>query len=114
MRYLNGNTFVEATTGKEVGVVWACDEKGGALGKRSMEMKEHGRRKRGGTMVRPTHLQTGKPTRLLRVFLLHLSHLVLDPTKDCRCLFYNKLDGYPASLGFPIMHQVHAICTQSI
>ena len=24
------------------------------------------------------------------------------------------VDGYPASLGFPIMHQVHAICTQSI
>ena len=23
------------------------------------------------------------------------------------------LDGYPASLGFPIMHRVHAICTQS-
>ena len=27
---------------------------------------------------------------------------------------YIQLDGYPASLGFPIMHQVHAICTQSI
>ena len=27
---------------------------------------------------------------------------------------YMVLDGYPASLGFPIMHQVHAICTQSI
>ena len=26
---------------------------------------------------------------------------------------YNVLDGYPASLGFPIMHRVHAICTQS-
>ena len=23
------------------------------------------------------------------------------------------LDGYPASLGFPVMHRVHAICTQS-
>ncbi len=28
--------------------------------------------------------------------------------------FYNVLDGYPASLGFPIMHKAHAICTQSI
>ena len=26
---------------------------------------------------------------------------------------YNTLDGYPASLGFPVMHRVHAICTQS-
>ena len=31
-------------------------------------------------------------------------------------LKYNILAGYPASLGFPrpTMHQVHAICTQSI
>ena len=28
-------------------------------------------------------------------------------------LQYRILDGYPASLGFPIMHRVHAICTQS-
>ena len=27
--------------------------------------------------------------------------------------FYIILDGYPASLGFPVMHRVHAICTQS-
>ena len=41
---------------------------------------------------------------------------------DCDYMFgvhvilYYKLDGYPASLGFPMptMHQVHAICTQSI
>ena len=26
---------------------------------------------------------------------------------------YIILDGYSASLGFPIMHRVHAICTQS-
>ena len=29
----------------------------------------------------------------------------------CFCLVsYNILDGYPASLGFPIMHRVHVIC----
>ena len=27
-------------------------------------------------------------------------------------VFYIKCDGYPASLSFPIMHQVHVICTQ--
>ena len=27
---------------------------------------------------------------------------------------YKRLDGYPSSLGFPIMHRVHAICIQSI
>ena len=26
---------------------------------------------------------------------------------------YSTLDGYPASLGIPIMHRVHAICAQS-
>ena len=25
----------------------------------------------------------------------------------------HTLDGYPASLGFAVMHRVHAICTQS-
>ena len=29
-------------------------------------------------------------------------------------LLYVLLDGYPASLGFPIMHRVHAICTHAI
>ena len=29
-------------------------------------------------------------------------------------LFYMILDGYPASPGFPVMHRVHAICTQAI
>ena len=28
--------------------------------------------------------------------------------------YYHILDGNPASLGFSIMHRVHAICTQSI
>ena len=27
---------------------------------------------------------------------------------------YNALDGYPASLGFPIMHRAHATCTHAI
>ena len=27
---------------------------------------------------------------------------------------YNKLDGYPASLGLPIMHQIHVIYTQGV
>ena len=27
---------------------------------------------------------------------------------------YSLLDDYPASLGFPVMHRVHAICTQAI
>ena len=29
-------------------------------------------------------------------------------------LIYIFLDGYPALLGFPILHRVHAICIQSI
>ena len=36
------------------------------------------------------------------------------PTRMCVCLCaprpYTVLDGYPASLGFPIMHRVHVIC----
>ena len=36
-----------------------------------------------------------------------------DPTAGSKILsfkFISRLDGYPASLGFPIMHQVHVIC----
>ena len=40
---------------------------------------------------------------------------ILRPFCACvhACVFmfsYNILDGYPASLGFPIMHRVHVIC----
>ena len=34
--------------------------------------------------------------------------------KKIQVILYITLDGYPASLGFPIMHRVHAICTQAI
>ena len=39
------------------------------------------------------------------------SHAERDPlrSKDRGLFTYNILDGYPASLGFPIMHRVHVI-----
>ena len=48
---------------------------------------------------------------LRRAFL----HLVFGrPLFFLEVLLYNILDGYPALLGFPVMHRVHAICTKGV
>ena len=47
-------------------------------------------------------------------FINYLSIYATINYDECVELLYILLDGYPASLGFPSMHRVHAICTQSI
>ena len=56
--------------------------------------------------------------RQLRVVSRYILSSVLHPKPNIFTLNYcliniKALDGYPASLGFLIMHQVHVICTQS-